>query len=225
MTELSTLEDRIGHRFTNRTHLELALTHPSCGQADGNNQRLEFLGDAVLDLVIAEALYTTHEAIDEGTMDRLRASIVNGKSLAKKALDLELGAFLKVSDAHREHHPEPSHAMQEDALEAIFGAIFLDAGLDAARASILSLFDGRITGADISNLSKNPKGRLQEWTQAHYDSAIPDYRSVSEDGPDHDRRYSASVSIAGEVVAEGSGTSKKGAESAAAIAALKSLIS
>jgi len=224
MSDHIKLEALIGHHFTNPTHLERALTHPSCDEAAGNNQRLEFLGDAVLDLVIAEALYTNYEAIDEGTMDRLRAGIVNGKSLAKKAVEIKLGQFLRVSESHREHHPEPSHAMQEDALEAIFGAIFIDAGIDAARQTILKLFGERISEADVSNLSKNPKGRLQEWTQQHHDRATPDYHSVGEHGPDHDRSYSASVSILGDVVGEGAGKSKKAAESCAAEAALKQLI-
>ncbi|MGJ8640397.1 MAG: ribonuclease III [Opitutaceae bacterium] len=223
MENFNRLEDRIGHQFNNSDQLLLALTHASCALERGDNQRLEFLGDAVLDLVIAEALYKTYPDIDEGSMDRVRASIVNGKSLAKKALELDLGKFLQVSDGHREHHPEPSHAMQEDALEAIFGAIFLDAGMDAARRSILKLFGERIETADVSGLSKNPKGRLQEWAQQKYKGATPEYQELEAEGPDHDRSYRASVSMNGTVLAEGSGSSKKSAESAAAEAALKSI--
>ncbi|MEN8661259.1 MAG: ribonuclease III [Lentimonas sp.] len=224
MSDTSTLEARIGSHFKDPQQLALALTHPSCELEAGNNQRLEFLGDAVLDLVIAEALYKTYASIDEGTMDRLRASIVNGKSLAKKAVELDLGAFLQVSDGHREHHPEPSHAMLEDALEAIFGALFLDSGMDAARSMILKLFGDRIETADISNLSKNPKGRLQEWAQEEHAGAIPTYQALSAEGPDHERRYRASVSINGKVISEGLGTSKKAAESDAAKGALKQLL-
>ncbi|MGJ8653921.1 MAG: ribonuclease III [Opitutaceae bacterium] len=223
MTDIHLLETRLGHRFKDSNILALALTHPSCDLEEGDNQRLEFLGDAVLDLVIAEALYNTFDSINEGTMDRVRASIVNGKSLARKAAQIELAEFLQVSDSHREHHPDPSKAMLEDALEAIFGAIFLDSGMDAARATILRLFGEQIEDADVSNRSKNPKGRLQEWTQQHYDGAIPEYTLTSEDGPDHDRQYASSVTINDKVLGEGRGSSKKAAESAAAIAALKDL--
>lgn len=223
MTDFHLLETRLGHSFKDAEQLALALTHPSCDLERGDNQRLEFLGDAVLDLVIAEALYKTFNSINEGTMDRIRASIVNGKSLARKAAEIELEKFLQVSDSHREHHPDPSKAMLEDALEAIFGAIFLDSGMDAARTSILMLFGQQIEAADVSNRSKNPKGRLQEWTQEHYDGAIPEYTLTSEDGPDHDRQYSSSVSINGKVLGKGRSSSKKAAESAAAITALKDL--
>ena len=220
MIDFTQLEVKIGYQFKDSGQLRLALTHPSCDLPSGDNQRLEFLGDAVLDLVIAEALYTNYDNINEGTMDRLRANIVNGKSLSKKALDIGLGDFLQVSDAHREHHPDPSHAMLEDALEAIFGAIFLDGGMDAARETILKLFGRHIEYADIGQSSKNSKGRLQEWAQQKHQGATPEYKLLSESGPDHDRNYTASVSIQGTVLAEGSGSSKKAAESAAAKIAL-----
>ncbi len=223
MTPFKPLESIIGYSFKKPQLLELALTHSSCDLATGDNQRLEFLGDAVLDLVIAEALYQTYDRIDEGTLDRLRAGIVNGKSLAKKALQIGLDRNLQVSDAHREHHPEPSHAMLEDALEALIGAIFLDSGLDDARRTILQLFGQNIREADISNLSKNPKGRLQEWAQQVHDGATPEYQSIAEEGPDHDRHYTVSVSLQGQELAQGAGSSKKAAESAAAKAALKKL--
>ncbi|HAV12622.1 MAG TPA: ribonuclease III [Opitutae bacterium] len=224
MTDSRTLEAQIGYTFKDPEKLALALTHASCEFPTGHNQRLEFLGDAVLDLVIAEALYQTYDSIDEGTMDRVRASIVNGKSLAKKAVEIGLSMHLQVSDGHREHHPEPSHAMLEDALEAIFGAIFLDGGMDAARATILKLFGDRIQNADISNQSKNPKGQLQEWAQQAHAGLTPEYHELAAEGPDHHRHYQASVSIKGALLAKGSGTSKKAAESDAAKNALKLVI-
>ncbi|MGC6423743.1 MAG: ribonuclease III [Lentimonas sp.] len=223
MTNFHNLEKRIGHSFRDSDHLLLALTHASCDLPRGDNQRLEFLGDAVLDLVIAEALYRTYPDIDEGTMDRVRASIVNGKSLSKKAAEIELGSFLQVSDGHREHHPSPSSAMVEDALEAVFGAIFLDGGMDAARKSILGLFGNRVGNADISGDSKNPKGRLQEWAQQNHDGRTPIYQELPAEGPDHNRRYHARVSIDDKLLGEGSGSSKKNAESAAAKAALRAI--
>ncbi len=221
--DFNSLTSRIGHTFKNPDLLELALTHSSCDRESGDNQRLEFLGDAVLDLVVAEAIYREYPDIDEGALDRLRASIVNGKSLAEKALQLKVGDSLQVSDAHREHHPEPSHAMLEDALEAIIGALYLDGGLETARRFVLQLFGQTIAGADPDNLSKNPKGRLQELSQKLYEGAIPEYRLIAEEGPDHDRLYSVAVSMNGEELARGTGSSKKAAESAAAQAALAKL--
>lgn len=223
MPQLTTLQTQIGYTFQNISLLQQAVTHPSCDLPTGNNQRLEFLGDAVLDLVVAEAIYNSYTEIDEGALDRIRASIVNGKSLAAKALELDLGNYLQVSDAHRQHHPEPSHAMLEDALEAIFGAIFLDAGINAAKQFILRLFGDSIASADTSELSKNPKGRLQEWTQLKHDGAIPLYEAISEEGPDHNRRFTAAVTILGQELGRGTSSSKKGAESAAAIVALEKL--
>jgi ribonuclease-3 len=222
-TDFHTLTSRIGHPFKDPDLLVLALTHPSCEVESGNNQRLEFLGDAVLDLIVAETIYREYPKIDEGALDRLRASIVNGKSLANKALQLEIGTYLQVSEAHREHHPEPSHAMLEDALEALIGAIYLDGGLESARRFILQLFAKTIAAADTSNLSKNPKGRLQELSQRQYEGAIPVYAPITEEGPDHDRQYTVSVSMNGEELGRGTGSSKKAAESEAAKAALKKI--
>jgi len=211
------------HRFRDESLLKLALTHSSCDRPDGDNQRLEFLGDAVLDLVIAETLYSRFAQANEGALDRCRASIVNGKSLARAATRLDLGKYLEVSDAHRQHHPEPSKAMLEDALEALIGAVYLDADLEAARKTILHLFGDQINAIELTTGSQNPKGKLQEWSQKHYEGEVPAYRELPAEGPDHDRRYGAAVSLGGKELGRGTGTSKKSAEAQAAQAALKAL--
>lgn len=221
--KVPSIESITPHTFKNTFLLQLALTHSSCEHPDGDNQRLEFLGDAVLDLIIAETLLETFPQADEGALDRSRASIVNGKSLARVAVTKGLGAHLKVGDAHRLHHPDPSKAMLEDALEALIGAVYLDGGIDAARETILHLFREQINAIEPSGGSQNPKGRLQEWSQKHHDGEVPAYEALPAEGPDHDRRYAAVVSLGGQELGCGTGSSKKAAEAAAAKAALKNM--
>jgi ribonuclease-3 len=211
------------HTFSDASLLRLALTHSSCELPGGDNQRLEFLGDAVLDLVIAEALFEKFPRADEGILDRCRAGIVNGKTLARVAAEYGLAALLEVGEAHRLHHPEPSHAMLEDALEALIGAVYLDGGLEAARETILHLFGERIEAVESGGRSQNPKGQLQEWSQKNHAGEVPAYEALPAEGPDHDRRYAAAVSLGGQALGRGTGRSKKAAEAAAAKAALKNL--
>lgn len=220
---LNTFERQLGYRFSDPILLELALTHPSCDSETGDNQRLEFLGDAVLDLVIAEALYRNNPELDEGALDHMRASLVNGKALASHARSIELGAVLQVSEAQRQHHSEPSAAMLEDAFEALIGAIHLDGGLEAARNFILQRFGKALEAAPLTGSTSNPKGRLQEWAQQHYSGAVPHYSALPNQGPDHARVYSAAVLLDGNELGRGQGSSKKSAESAAALHALQQI--
>ncbi len=220
---LNAFERQVGYRFSDQTLLELALTHPSCDSETGDNQRLEFLGDAVLDLVIAEALYQDNPTLDEGALDHMRAALVNGKALTAHARTLGLDEALQVSDAQRQHHPEPSAAMLEDALEALIGAIYLDGSIDAARTFILRVFGQALQAAPKNGSMGNPKGRLQEWTQLHYAGAVPDYIALDDEGPDHARIYSAAVQIDGKELGRGQGSSKKSAETAAAAHALQQI--
>ena len=215
------IESITGHRFNDASLLNLALTHSSCDLPRGNNQRLEFLGDAVLDLAIADRLYADSPSSDEGALDRGRASLVNGKSLAAIAKQIGLAQHLEVGKAHRKHHPEPSKAMLEDALEALIGAIYLDAGFEAAGKTVNLLFDQRLKELKLSKSSKNPKGRLQEWSQKKYHGEVPLYKELDAEGPDHDRRYGAAVYLAKTELGRGIGSSKKAAETAAAEAALE----
>lgn len=201
----------------------LAYTHPSCHEAGGDNQRLEFLGDAVLDLVIAEQLYQSLPGADEGALDRARASLVNGKSLAAVARGIGLEKRIVVSESHSRHHPEPTRAMLEDCFEALIGAIYLDGGLRAAGRFIEGAMGPRIAAAAAEPQQLSPKSRLQEWTQAEHEGAIPNYALLASGGPDHARHYRARVSLLGKQLGEGSGSSIKAAESAAAADALQYL--
>jgi len=211
------------HDFQDDSLLKLAFTHSSCDRKSGDNQRLEFLGDAVLDLIIADTLYAKFPQADEGALDRCRASIVNGKSLARAAESQELGKYLEVGDAHRQHHAEPSKAMLEDALEALIGAVYLDGGLEAARQTILYLFGYQIDAIELTSGSQNPKGKLQEWSQKHHDGEVPAYQELPAEGPDHERHYAAAVFLGGQELGRGTGSSKKTAEANAAKAALNAL--
>jgi ribonuclease-3 len=203
---LKPLEKKIGYRFSDVNLLELALTHPSCDAEVGDNQRLEFLGDAVLDLVIAEALYQDNPDLHEGALDHMRAGLVNGKALTVHARTLGLDTALQVSEAQRQHHSEPSASMLEDAFEAI-----------------LHTLSDAIQKAQSNSELGNPKGRLQEWTQLHHSGAVPDYKALPEEGPEHARTYSAVVQLDGKELGRGCGRSKKSAESAAAEHALQQL--
>lgn len=211
------------HSFADPALLRQARTHSSCKRADANNERLEFLGDAVLDLVVAEAVYRKFPEADEGALDRARAEIVNGKNLARAAHRLQLAQYLEVSEAHRLHRPEPSRAMLEDAIEALIGAVFLDGGLEAARRSIHHIFGPQIEALKLGGGGQNPKGQLQEWSQKHHTGEVPLYLELPSEGPDHERTYHAAVLIADQEVGRGTGPSKKAAEARAAAAALKAL--
>jgi len=221
---LNAFQNRIGYRFREEKRLQTACTHASVGEEAADNQRLEFLGDAVLGLVIAEALYNRFPGAQEGALDHMRASIVNGRSLTKIARELNLGGALIVSEAHRQHLPEPSDSMLEDALEAVIGAIYQDGGLDAARHCILSHFDPLLQSANPDTTRQNPKGRLQEWTQKHHQGATPIYKEIGRHGPDHDRIYTVEVQIEGHVLGHGQGSSIKEAERLAAQSALRALM-
>ncbi len=222
-TNFDQLMSQIDHRFKNRDLLELALKHPSLGLGVHDNQRLEFLGDAVLDLIIAEALYDAFPELEEGALDRMRASLVNGRALAPKARELGLAQLLEVSDAQRKHHPDPSDRMLEDAIEALIGAIYLDGGLSAAKTSVLRIFGNDITTAGKQFANGTPKSRLQEWSQSAHNGAKPEYQLIKAEGPDHARHYEAAVYLNGEQLGQGSGSSKKAAEIAAAADALEKL--
>lgn len=220
---LNSFEKKTGYRFTDTSLLELALTHPSCRVDQNDNQRLEFLGDAVLGLVVAEALYRNNPQLDEGALDHMRASLVNGKTLTTHARALGVGTVLQVSDAQRQHHAEPSSGMLEDAFEALIGAIHLDGGIEAARSFILRTLGDAIEAAPTISTSINPKGRLQEWAQQQHDGAVPHYSALPPAGPDHARVYQAAVQLNDTELGRGQGSSKKAAETAAAANALQQL--
>lgn len=211
------------HSFKDEALLEQALTHSSCNSDSGDNQRLEFLGDAVLDLIVAEKLFQEFPNADEGDLDRSRANIVNGKSLARVANAHGLATYLRIGEVHRKHLAQPSNAMLEDALEALIGAVYIDGGILAAKQTVEHLFKKEFNCIKLGHSKYNPKGQLQEWSQKNYEGTVPIYRELPFVGPAHERYYNAAVFIGDEELGRGRGSSKKAAESEAAKEALKRL--
>ncbi|MBI1839359.1 MAG: ribonuclease III [Verrucomicrobia bacterium] len=226
MADLSELQLKLGYRFHSAELLSLALTHPSvahetAGSAQ-HNQRLEFLGDAVLGLVITHELFVRFPGFGEGPLTKARAQLVNRRTLAAQARQLNLGAYLILSRGEELSGGRSRPSALADCFEAVSGAIFLDGGYDQAREFILRCFhDGFGEVNEIPNLD-NPKGELQETLQTHSNQP-PEYELTSVSGPDHDRLFECRVKHAGMELGRGLGKSKKEAESMAALAALKTL--
>jgi ribonuclease III len=224
--ELSELQNRLGHQFRDDNLLRLALTHPSVAHEGGapvpHNQRLEFLGDAVLQLVLTHELYEKFTAFDEGPLTKARAKLVNRRTLAEHARGLGLGAHLVLSRGEETSGGRERASALADAFEALLGAIFLDGGFGAAREFILREFGAAFGKLSVLPTIENPKGELQELLQARSPES-PQYHVVSATGPDHDRVFECTVHHGGVELARGRGKSKKAAESEAALAALKKL--
>lgn len=211
------------HTFSDSGLLALALTHRSAsaeepGRAD--NERLEFLGDAVLQLVVTDRLYTDFPDMPEGQMAKVRAAVVSGSTLAEVARSIDLGAHIELSPAEERSGGRSKSSILADALEALIGAVYLDAGYQAAERVVLELWGGRIAEKAANPGIRDYKTRLQEVLAAS--GRRPEYR-VSGTGPDHDREFAAVVIVDGSELGEGMGRSKKAAEQAAAEEAIRSL--
>ena len=224
---MDSLEHKIGYHFEKPELLQQALTHPSVTyestQKKGqDNQRLEFLGDAVLQLVLTESLYAQHQTYHEGKLTKLRAQLVSRPALAQFAIDLELGPHLILgkSENHQKGREKPSTLA--DAFEAIIGAIYLDGGMEPARAFILNTTKEAAASQASHPEAGNPKGELQETLQSVTPPESPLYETIDAIGPDHDRTFTVQVSWKGEVLGKGTGSSKKAAEIDAARVALES---
>ncbi len=226
MADLAALQTRLGYSFRDEGLLRLALTHPSVAHEQGvpvqHNQRLEFLGDAVLQLALTRELYEKFPTFDEGPLTKARAKLVNRRTLAVHGRGISLGEHLILSRGEESHGGRERSSTLADAYESVIGAIFLDGGYEAARAFILREFRPGFGELSELPLLENPKGELQELLQAKSPDA-PHYHVVSATGPDHDRIFECTVHHAGAELARGSGKSKKAAESEAALAALKKL--
>lgn len=226
MPDLATLQSRLGYTFQDESHLRLALTHPSVAHEQGtpvqHNQRLEFLGDAVLQLVLTRELYEKYPAFNEGPLTKARAKLVNRRTLAVHGRNLGLGEHLILSRGEELHGGRERPSALADTFEAVLGAIFLDGGFEATREFILREFGNAFGALDDLPTLENPKGELQEFLQAR-SSEAPRYLIASSSGPDHDRLFECTVHHAGVELARGVGKSKKAAESEAAQAALKKM--
>jgi ribonuclease-3 len=226
MSDLADFQQRLSYRFRDADWLRLALTHPSIAHeqdiATPHNQRLEFLGDAILGAVLSQQLYEKFPEADEGMLTKSRAKLVNAASLAEHGREIGLGAHLILSRGEENTGGRSRPSILADAFESLLGAIFLDGGFVAARDFILREFTADYAELALPEGIDNPKGELQEFLQATSPSA-PVYHLVSALGPDHDRNFVCAVLHDGVVLAQGSGKSKKAAESDAAMAALKTL--
>lgn len=223
VTPLDTLQQRLGHEFRDPALLLAAVTHPSFGanlpQPPENYQRLEFLGDAVLQHLLSEALFHACPADREGALSARRAALLNGRALAALAARLGLPDCLRLGPS--EDHPAGRARVGtlEDVFEALAGALFLDAGLEAVRLRLLPLFGDLDSPADVPPI-ENPKGRLQEKVQPVHGNGVLRYETTQVGGPDHGREYEACIYLHDRLLATGRGSSKKQAEETAARAAL-----
>lgn len=213
--------DRIGHAFSDPELLQRALTHRSVGGR--NNERLEFLGDSLVNLFVAEALYARWPRADEGELTRARAALVRESALAEVARALELGDRLALGPGELKSGGYRRDSILADALEAVVAAIYLDAGFEACRAHVLPWFESALDRLPRGAVVKDAKTRLQEWMQARQ-RPLPVYRLVAAEGEDHDKTFLVSCSVADPALdAEGRGSSRRQAEQRAAEAALLQL--
>jgi len=213
--------DGIDYRFNDPALLEEALTHRSVGSL--NNERLEFLGDSILNAVISERLFQRHPEADEGDMSRMRARLVRGSTLADVASGIGLGRRLRLGEGERKSGGFRRTSILADAFEAVLGAVYLDGGFEACRAVILRLFDPLIEDLPDSHALKDAKTRLQEWLQAR-GRPLPEYSLLAEEGADHRKSFLVVCRLTDtELRAEESGTSRRKAEQAAAARVLAAL--
>lgn len=218
------LEEKLGHRFRRRQLLDLALTHRSFtheSAGDGNYERLEFLGDAVLGMVSAEWLYGRFPELPEGELSKLKSFLVSRPALARYARAVGVGEGIRLGVGEERSGGRDKDSLLADAMEAVFGAVFLDGGLEAVRATIRPLLEATLDErADPVHF--DAKTRLQELVQAR-GWELPEYLLIDEIGPDHDKTFTVECRLGGSTAGRGSGRSKKIAEQEAAAAALEGL--
>jgi ribonuclease III len=215
----------LGVSFADRDLLQRALTHPSYSFESGSKEqyeRLEFLGDSVLGFVMTEHIYRTFPDFDEGRMAKLRAALVSGRVLAAIARELGLGDALLIGHGAEAGGARKLTSVLADAFEATLGALYLDAGIEAARTYLMRVFADRLRPEALATAVLDPKSQLQELTMAE-SGLTPVYRIVAEAGPPHDRTFTAEVLVGDRLLGQGSGATKKDAEKAAATQALKAL--
>ncbi|MDR2673608.1 MAG: ribonuclease III [Opitutaceae bacterium] len=224
---LERLQQRLAYAFGNPALLECALTHPSYLQDNPDvaesNQRLEFLGDAVLQLVLSETLFHVFPGDREGALSQRRSLLSNGKFLSTLARKIDLSLHLRLGASEEQGGGRNRDSSLEDAMEAIIGAIYLDGGLAVARRVVLGLIGSLPERIAAEQPADNPKGRLQEQVQPGHGNNALRYDVTHISGQDHAREYEAVVCLNGEPFGTGRGTSKKAAEEAAAREALARL--
>jgi ribonuclease-3 len=224
---LAALQQRLGYRFRDPALLERAVTHSSLLQdhpeITESNQRMEFLGDAVLQLILTEALFTLFPSEREGPLSRRRAALANGTFLTQLATEIGLDGCLRLAASEEATGGRTRASSLEDAFEALVGAIFLDSDFAAARRVVLALYGNLESRLAVVEHVENPKGRLQELVQPEYGNNAVRYQVMGINGEDHAREYEVAVFIKDRQLGSGRGTSKKLAEEAAAREALAAL--
>jgi ribonuclease-3 len=216
------LYDHLGYAFESEATLEAALTHRSMGGI--NNERLEFLGDAILNFIVAESVFQSFPEAPEGELTRLRAQIVKGDTLALVAEELELGPFLRLGIGEMKSGGAHRPSILADTLEAIIAAIYLEAGIETAKACIMRWFDSRLKALSADSLSKDPKTALQEWLQARK-LPLPTYCVTQIEGIAHEQTFSVQCEVGSLVkITQGKGHSRRRAEQEAARLALEQLL-
>jgi ribonuclease III len=217
--KIKELLNLLGWEVIDLTYYEQALTHSSYAHEKGHrrlhNERLEFLGDAVLELVVSDFLFRKYPHLPEGKLTKLRADLVCEASLARLAYDLNLGRFLHLGKGEIFSCGQSRPSLLSDAVEALIGANYIDLGLEKCRQNILSLLRPVLQDLQEGVICRDYKTLLQEFAQARY-AVTPSYRITRESGPDHDKLFEAEVCLSSEPVGTGAGHSKKEAEQAAA---------
>ena len=214
------LEENLGYTFQQKALLHAALTHPSA-QCPDDNQRLEFLGDAVLEFCVSDLLYEKYPDVREGDLTARRAALVCEETLCRLAQRMNIGDFLRMSHGEKQQKGHEKPSILADAMEALLAAVYLDGGISAAQKLIRQLFAEEEALAAMRG--RDDKGLLQAHTQAN-GQALPEYQVIEESGPSHEKHFTVQVLIAGKPVATGEGGSKKAAEQAAAKAALAHIL-
>ncbi|KNY26034.1 ribonuclease III [Pseudobacteroides cellulosolvens] len=227
LENLNGFEEKINYKFKNRKNIILALTHSSYANENRNdnltsNERLEFLGDAVLNIIISETIYSNYPNLSEGQLTKVRANIVCEQSLVKCSNNIEVGKFLLLGKGEDLSGGRTRTSILSDAFEAIIGAVYLDGGMKNVKAFVLQQMDHLIKDAVLGIIFLDYKTQFQEIVQKDGEKKII-YEILEENGPDHDKEFVAQVKIMNKVVGKGKGKSKKEAEQAAAKAALESL--
>jgi len=206
-------------RFHNISLYELALTHSSYANEENSelehNERLEFLGDAVLDLIISDYLYRHYAHFPEGDLSKIRADLVCEDCLAQLAIQLNLGKYLYLGKGEAFYGGNSKPSLLADALEAIVAALYLDLGYEECYRKVVDLFEPVFRTIDVNYTSRDFKTLLQEYTQSHF-GEIPTYKIIKESGPDHQKEFVAQVYLEGKIKETGAGSSKKQAEQSAA---------
>lgn len=227
MKQIEQLELLLQYTFTNRLYVEQALTHTSylneaMNSAAGDYQRLEFLGDAVLGLLLAEMLFTWYPDWTEGALSQLRSRLAGQDILADRARLLGLGDYVRLGRGEELTSGRQKDSILADVIEALIAALYLDGGLSTARVFVCRLFEGLVAAPENLTLGRDAKSELQEYLSAR-DYAAPEYRLLEESGPPHDRLFCFQVLIGERIIGHGQGKSKKSAQQAAAVMALDTL--